>query len=390
MLKKVKVGLVGVALIMILMFVVATFNVGSVNASPTDKISSSDLKFVTKYVPEYGNVTAREDMFVGDGDNIKVVLNKDYKEIGAITPIFEKLPVVDFITVDTPYGKVNVTQDTYNTLGKDKIIANQKEFIEQRNELIKMGLINTTSNNYDITNEQLTDLAISQVQADVTNILQSVQTTGFKREDWMFSVKPGYSPNYIYGQLSMVNDPSVPDGVTSYHELEITLNSPGEVLEFIAHHHGTQRDVWACMFDDHHPSGVVYHAFYDVHNPIEFYFNYNTQYNHIDIVFYNPATRVTVPFEFTDSTLGTAITWMDGSSELTYPEPIPTFRTDSNIEQWMTRSGSTFYNPTDVFNSLGHPKDGQGHPIDNIYVSVGAMTLYGHYIAPHACGSMVA
>lgn len=98
MLKKVKVGLVGVALIVILMFVVATFNVGSVSASPTDNKNISDVKWVTKYSHGYGNITFAENPFTGNG---------------FITPIVEKLPEPKYVEVDTPYGKVKATKETY-------------------------------------------------------------------------------------------------------------------------------------------------------------------------------------------------------------------------------------------------------------------------------------
>lgn len=92
MLRKFGLGLTGVVLLVILMIAIATFNVGSVNASPAATKDYSKLKFITKYVPGYGNVTAREDMFVGSGDNITIVANKDYAEHGLITPHCEKYP----------------------------------------------------------------------------------------------------------------------------------------------------------------------------------------------------------------------------------------------------------------------------------------------------------
>jgi hypothetical protein len=75
--KKINLGIMGVALIVILMITMAAFNVGSVNASPAEKKNPSDLKWVTKYDPNYGNITVREDMVVGNGDDYTIVANYD-------------------------------------------------------------------------------------------------------------------------------------------------------------------------------------------------------------------------------------------------------------------------------------------------------------------------
>lgn len=380
MLKKFDVGMMGVVLFVVLMIAVATFNVGSVGTSPIDKNGSAGLKFITKYVPGYGNVTAREDMFVGEGNNTKVIRNSDYKEAGVITPKYEKFPEVEFITVDTPYGKVNVTPEMYKTLGVEKITANQKEFMDNRNDLIKKGLINTASTAdtvLPLTDSATVDATVSKVQPAAT--ASSVYT----REDWGYGVRSGYTPNYLYGRLNPVSGSSLPSGVTCYDEYELTMNSAGETLEFISDHTGSNRKVWACMWDDHYPNGVSYVPWSSVSGPIEFYYNYNTANNRIDIVFYNSATGVTVPFQFTDTTLGTAITYVDASTELYYPSPIPTFRSDSTLEQWIARSSSTYYNPTDVFQS-------NGRVTNNQYVYVSSSAVSGHYVTSHASGSAVA
>lgn len=140
MLKRIITGFAGVAII-VLLVATATFNVSSANAGSIDK-NTSELKMITKYIPSYGNVTAREDMFIGEGDNIKIIMNKDYKEKGIITPIIEKYPEATYIEVNTLYGNVNVSENTYKMLGKEKIASNFEKFIETRNELIKTGMIN--------------------------------------------------------------------------------------------------------------------------------------------------------------------------------------------------------------------------------------------------------
>lgn len=381
MLKKIKVGFVGVALIVVLLIAAATLNVGSVNASPTDKNDPSNLKWVTKYVPGYGNVTAREDMFVGDGDDIYLVANKDYKEKGIITPIFEKIPEINYVVVDTPYGKVEVTPETYKKLGEEKIIANQKAFIEQRNELIKMGMIHPSLESFNSADNQTTIQTIPQAQTDSSNTLQAMQTPSYSnspREDAPFSPKNGYQPRYIYGQIYPLSGSWVPSGIVSYHELEVTINN-GDICEFISQHVGTQRNVWVCLYgnEKHDPMP----EFLNVNGPIEYYFNYNPQTHDYAIVLYNPATGETRPEYYNDGTQGTYISAMDASTELYY-DTMQTFNAASTIEQWVTQVGYMYYNPTDVFNSL---------PVRNPhqYVNVSVSPNNGHYIASHLAGSQV-
>ena len=98
----------------------------------------STVKFVTVEIPGYGRVTVREDMVVRDGDEIKIVANKDYKESGLITPVIERLPNITYVPVETPYGPLQVPEDTLEREGKEKIIAAHIEFMKQLEKLKKM------------------------------------------------------------------------------------------------------------------------------------------------------------------------------------------------------------------------------------------------------------
>jgi len=278
MLKSTKIGYMGVALLVILLITVATLNVGIVYASTTDKNNSSNLKFITKYVPGYGNVTAREDMFVGEGDNISIVLNKDYKEIGAITPIYEKLPDVDAVTVDTPYGKVVTPRDNYNRLGKDRIIADQKAFIEERNRLIKEGIINTSDESSDIIQvipqTQTSSLLMPQAMGTAT-----VTSDSLSREDYRFGVTPGFYPEGIYGQAVPASTSPPPSTVTMYDELELHLERSGDVCEIISQHSWQGRSVWVRLYIGGVPVGGMPAFWNTVNGAIEYYFRYHPEYN---------------------------------------------------------------------------------------------------------------
>jgi hypothetical protein len=384
MLKKAKLGTIAMVLLVILFFTVATFNAGAVNADKSDKISdkkTSDLKWVTKHVKGVGNVTAREDMFVGKGDNTSIVLNKDYEEIGAITPRFEKVPKLDTVTIDTPYGNVTVSADDYKKLGKDEIIARQKAFIEERNRLIKMGMINTTADSSDLIQvtpqTQTSSLLVPQVMstAATTSNVDS-------REDWRFGIYPlaGY-PHYLYGRIDPeASSPRPAPGGYDYHELELHLNNPGDVVEFISDHTPTQNNIWVGLYEDN----ILYWfvtKFDNVNGPIEFYFNYNQGGNRYDIVLYNPATGETRPYYFGSSTISTFIEHMSASVEFGHADPCPPCYTKDEIEQWVVQCGSTYYNPTSIF----YPQYGTR----DTYVQCSQRSEYGHYITTHEAGNNV-
>ncbi|MDD2665993.1 MAG: hypothetical protein PHD13_00565 [Methanocellales archaeon] len=105
---------------------------------PTLPADNSTLKFVTVEMPGYGRVTVREDMVVMDGDEIKIVANKDFQERGLITPIIERLPDITYVTVETPYGPLQVPEDTLEREGKEKITETHVEFMKQLEELKEM------------------------------------------------------------------------------------------------------------------------------------------------------------------------------------------------------------------------------------------------------------
>ncbi|MDI6896943.1 hypothetical protein [Methanocella conradii] len=377
MLKKIRIELMGMALMVIFLVTVATLNVGTVNANTTDK-KTSDLKWVTKNVKGIGNVTAREDMFVGEGDNITLTVNKDYQENGLITPVFEKAPKMDTITVETPYGNVTVSRDEYNRSGKDKIMADQKAFIEKRNELIKMGKINITINKQDTT----------QMVPQVLASSLSVAATGeyWSREDQHFARKNGLQPHFIYGRIIPHPERRESGAKTysSYHELELHLNANGDVIEFISDEgNSLQSSVWVYLTHNGYPYWYVVSldnvAYY---NSVEYYFNYDTEYNNWKLYLYEPATGRTSECTFASTIqLSTYIDWMSASTEFLHSDPCPDVLLESDIDQWVMQVGSTYYNPTDVFNA--------DYKTTDIFVDVTKWSGNGQYTTFHASGNTV-
>lgn len=411
MLKKISIGLMGMALMVIFLVIVATLNFGVVNASATDK-KTSDLKWVTKNVPGFGNVTAREDMFVGEGNNTCLVLNKDYQEIGVITPIYEKLPVVDTVTVNTPYGNITVTKDEYNKLGKDKIIAEQKAFIEQRNELIKTGKLDTSLENLNdsqfvaktqaiklgVVRDQISSLSKSRNTMQTTVVQTASGTFYWSREDYRVQRYPWCYPSCIYGiAYPFASTPLPPsDGTTVYHEVEIHLNnagSNGETCEIIAQHSWDGRSVWPSMFIDGKDQSMPEMQIKNVNGPIEYRFEYipsNPDYSGhptYKITLYNPANgdtrRKTFDVNYL-STRGTYIDFLDPDVEFLHSDPCPVCYSNSNFVQEGAYQGSTYCNPADVFIPL--------YKTSSQYAQVGLSMNYpssGQILSTHESGNNV-
>jgi len=94
----------------------------------------STVKFVTVEISGYGRVTVPENMVVMEGDEIKIVAKGKY----VITPAVEKLPEIDMVTVETPYGPVSTPKEVVERTGIERFIAEQAEFRKQLEELKKM------------------------------------------------------------------------------------------------------------------------------------------------------------------------------------------------------------------------------------------------------------
>ncbi len=373
MLKKIKIETMGMVIMVVLLITVATLNVGTVNANTTDK-KTSDLKWVTKYVPGFGNVTAREDMFVGEEGNVSIVMNNDSTGYGVITPVFEKHQQPRFIEVETPAGTVMVSSKTYNTLGKEKIISDQILFIEERNKLIKSGAFDTNKSELGLP-------IIPDQSTDSSDEMQPM-AGGYNREDAGFYTRSGYYPTYVYGLITPQRSAyTIPDGITSYHELEVLLDGYKDACEFISEHRGSQRVVWVCLWNNNQIVQEPMPYFEQVSAPIEYYFEI-TSAGHYDIKLYNTGTGATYRVQYTDSTPSSYITLCDGSTELYYISPIPYFRTDSTIEQRLTKVGSTSYSPVTVYSFDGYSGEMR-------FVEISESSSNGRYITTHWAGSDV-
>ncbi len=386
MLKKLKAGRLGMTVMVILMFIAATLNVGTVNATVPDQKSTdkkpAELKNIKKHINGIGDVTAREDMFVGEGDNISLVLNKDYKEIGAITPIIENATVPDTVTIETPYGKVVTSREQYNKYGEDLIIADQKAFIEERERLIKSGMINQSTDAPNIF--QRAETQTSYIPKPRTlSTFANTET----REDIGFTVIPvlGYTPDGIYGGIYPYATSSLPiKQVTSFHELELHLERNGDVCEFISQHASDGRSVWVALFiDGQSVTGLEFLKIKNVNNQIEFYFRYIPAPDDLyEIRLYNPATGESHTAYVAPTYTSHYIGQMSASTELTYPPPIPPFYAYSTITQWVAYHGSLSDNPANIFMTrfLG----------DNPYVEVSHHISQDNYcVTEHSSGNTV-
>jgi hypothetical protein len=257
------------------------------------------------------------------------------------------------------------------------VTSNYKAFLDLRNELIKTGKINPVINNFNIVDNNVTALNVPWIKTDSFTV--SPLTSTNKREDLVFTRKNGLQPHYIYGQITpKPGSPLPPAGYTSYHELEIHLNQAGDTVEYISDHRSNEISVWIALWDNNVWKSVPTPYFDYVNGPIEYYFNYNAGGHYYDMYLYNPATGQARENTYTDSDTSTFIDSLDADVELTYTT-LQSWYDESTIEQWVAQVGSTFYNPTDVFNmgSVQNPAQ---------YVSVSGIPSSGHFITTHKDG----
>ena len=169
----------------------------------------STVKFVTVEIPGYGRVTVREDMVVRDGDEIKIVAKGKY----VITPAVEKLPEIDMVTIETPYGPVSTPKEVVERTGIERFIAEQTEFLKQLEELKKMEkrtvVPDQSSNGRTESKSDAPVVAFSSI-----SLSQFVgEWAGFERRN------TNQQPNLLYGVI----DPRPPyntgqTGFTSFQE----------------------------------------------------------------------------------------------------------------------------------------------------------------------------
>lgn len=283
--------------------------------------------------------------------------------------------------MDTPYGTVEVTPDTYQMLGKEQITENYKTFLDMRNDLIKTGKINPAISDVSGTNNDTAILTTPPAHVDVLSPLVKIET----REDLSFNRKNGLNTHYVYGQIyPSAGSPRPSTQVDySFHEYEFHLNSYGDIIEYITQHRSDMETVWIALWDNNTwRRDLIMPSFENVNGPIEYYFNYNAGGNYYDMYLYNPATRVARENTYSDTDTSTYISFVDASTELGYYSLTPAWYDHSTLEMWLAQVGSTFYNPTDVF-SMGTVGT------ENRYVEVSGTSNNGHYITTHDDGSNV-
>jgi hypothetical protein len=337
MLKGIKIELVGIVLITILLITATTLSTGSVNAGPVKHSINGKV--------------------AGPAPNV---------------------------TVDTPYGKVLVTPEYYKSVGEEQIIKDQKNFMELREQLIKMGFINTTRESTYTTSIPLT----SQTNTfEPLTITTEQNPRNIERSN--FTPKPGYSPNFLYGFLNpLPSTPStLPSDIHETDEYELYPGGSNDCIEVISEHEGNHRDIQYAFYNGDPGGPQVYvNVFSNVDHGIEFYFNYNTALHRYETVFYDPVTQTTSQtYTYSDPYIGSYLSMILGSCELSYNTEYPsTFHTETIAEQWVTRSGSTYYNPSDIINYNGR----YGDPVQ--YVDpLNVQQIYGHYIDTLKAGSDV-
>lgn len=278
-----------------------------------------------------------------------------------------------------------MSQDTYNKIGKEQIIADLKEFKEFRSQYINGKLNINPENTY--SNAQYlsadTSLSIFSTLLSTSSItpLSFSNEPQYQERSWFFH-RDGYYPNQIYGVIKP-SASTVPSTVKTYDELEILSNtystgtgSTNDCIELISDHDGGQVHVWINM-----AGGCP--EFLNINSQqIEYFVNYNSGTHIWYAQLYNPATGLTKYASY--SSPATYVNQMTASTELYYSPPtVPTFHTGSVIEQWVARSGSMYYYPTDLFTNTP--------PNPNVqYVNSSVVAVGGHFIDTHTQGSDVA
>jgi len=296
----------------------------------------STVKFVTVEIPGYGCVTVQEDMVVRDGDEIKIVANKDYKERGLITPVIERLPDITYVPVETPYGPLQVPEDTLEREGKEKIIATHVEFMKQLEELKKI------------------EKQIGESDTDRTSNTVAPTTQGGdspQERAWFHRRNVSHQPNLLYGRLDPRPLYNTGQNFTSYHEREIYLSNR-DAVEFISQHWDTgERNVWVAVWDNWEWQMSFQLSFTDIDAPIEYYLIINSAESRYDMWLRHTRTGEWRYNNYYDNDdFSNYISYYAGSTELFNYLPLSkTFKIWTDIRDTWTRVGSTWYRPNEIF-----------------------------------------
>lgn len=302
------------------------------------------------------------------------------------------------MNIDSPYGKLEVTPETYQSAGKERLIAEQKTFLDLRNESIKTGRINPSVSIDNVDSNSIVPLINSGLIAPADSMAQinplaTLATYCKTREDLGFTNRSGFLPYYLYGRATpYVANPMYPDPtIFSYHEYEITIpinNTVRDCIEIVSQHNrsGTGMEVWFAYYNDLRDGvNVPFQlniGYMSVSGPIEFYVQIDRWTHVYTLYLYDPSTRTSRICNPTDSTRGSAISYIDASTELEATIP-NTWYDESILEMWIVGSGGTYYNPTDVFN-MGTVQ------IRNHNVEQTGQAVNGHYVTTHEDGGSVA
>lgn len=264
---------------------------------------------------------------------------------------------VNYTKVDTVYGPVNVPEDSFKKLGKEKITEKYYEFLKQQDEFKQMDKQLGITKSYTSTN--YTVVAPLQVYTELYDILL---TDKYYERTWFYQT--GYQPTLLYGCISPVSiyHPSG-ENFRSYHEREIVLNNYMDIIEIVSDQRPNGiTNVFACIYDNSFypvdPS-VFYLNIPNSQHPVEYDVILNAMDHSYDIWLVDTGTWQVYFDSYTDSdNFSSYILKYSGSTELEdYSMFAHTFRVETNIVDYYTKVNGYIVQPYNVFNNINNSEE---------------------------------
>lgn len=264
-----------------------------------------------------------------------------------MTPVLEKPPETDWVTVDTPYGSVLTSKEELKTVGLEEFIADHIEFCKELEKLKAMEE-KTVVPDQNSDEELHPQTIVVDTSYMSPNYIEDCEWCGFNLRN------PSHRPDRLYGVIYMSEPYNT--GQTNfhcYHEREIRLNI-NDVIEFIAHYlpDGT-RNIWMAIFDGNKSESRE--GINGVTAPVNYYFEIDSEKRCYIMRLYNTANGQSVTRYYNDTDdFSSYITDAVGSAELYHYGLSKTFTLWTDIIDEWTRVGGTYYRPNEIFKWAGY------------------------------------
>ncbi|MGA9141610.1 MAG: hypothetical protein WBZ29_15405 [Methanocella sp.] len=264
---------------------------------------------------------------------------------------------VNYTKVDTAYGQINVPNETYLKMGKEKIAEKYSEFLKLQEEFKKMDKKLGINRSDNIENFSLTDPLPARMQSQ--NLLLS---DSFTLERVYFDRgSSSWQPMLLYGRLNptLLENPDGGRYFNSYQEREIYLNNNMDCIEIISdQRYNGETVVWVAIYDNNFNQPVSQSVFdlsiVNVVNPIEYDVILDSEDQSYDIWLVDTVSGSTYFDSYPDTdNFSSFITYYDGSTELhDYSDYVHPYRIRTNFVDYYTKVNGYIVQPYNIFNNI--------------------------------------